>query len=248
MLRIILVNSNKISIEKSRSMVAHMFMEKDIPYLYYKFNKNDKELENYISNKNKDDIFVIVDSKDINSVDIVNKIRKKYHNISPFIIIVNSLDKKRLEELRETRLYNTEIIPSLFNHEKRIKQIVNDVIECFNENQECLEIKQNKMLYKIPYNDILYIVKESNSKKCEIHCKTETLKFYISIDSIKNLLGKQFIQTHRSAIVNKNNIISANLENGFITFNNNKEEYLISRNYKKIIKNMFPKQGMKVTK
>ena len=239
MLRIVLVNENEENIRSARNMIAGLFMEKDIAYKCYRFSKNDEKLEKYISNKNKQDIFVIVDSKNIDSIEIMNKIRKKYHNIAPFIIIVDTENEKRIKDLKNKVLYNTEIITDLKSQTNKIKQVVNEVLDYFNLNKECLMLKKNNIIYKIAYSDILYIEKEANSKLCNIHCKTEVLKFYISLNKIKDILNKSFIQTHRSFIVNKNNILKMDLEKGTIRFITKEEKYAISRSYKKELKETY---------
>lgn len=247
MLRIVLVNEDDKLITKSREIIAKLFIEKDIPYKCYRFNKNDEELEKYISNKNENDIYVIIDSKNIDSNNIIDKIRNKYHNIAPFIIVICLHDKEKIKILKSKRFYNTEIITEIKEYEKRVIEVLNDVLCYLDEDKKCLIQKKNKMIYKIPFSDILYIEKEANSKIINIHCKTEILKFYACLNEIKNMLDTSFRQTHRSFIVNMSNVASLNMENGLVKFNNNQKEYLISRSYKKSLRNDITKQGIKIT-
>lgn len=247
MLRIVLVNNNEDITKRFKDVVAKLFIEKDISYKCYKFSKNDETLEKYISNKNENDIFIIIDNENINSVDIINKIRDKYHNIAPFIIVINFYNFERIKYLTSKRLYNTEIITKQEQCDEKLLQTLKEILCYFDNKKKCIMLKQNKMIYKIPYQDILYIEKEPNSKISNIHCKTEVLSFYISLNKLKTMLDNSFLQTHRSFIVNTNNISQINLEEGLIRFNNNEQKHLISRYYKKELKNITTKQGTKIT-
>ena len=96
-----------------------------------------------------------------------------------------------------------------------------------------LRLRDGNTLYTINLNDILYLTKESLSRKTVI--VTDYNEFYISqsLNSIKDLLDDDFIQTHRACIVNKNRVCKIDFKNKIICFDNNIEIDLLSNKYKK---------------
>lgn len=75
-----------------------------------------------------------------------------------------------------------------------------------NEPLYC-RISTQKAIYKIPYQDILFI--ESEQKKSVIHLLKKTICVSVPLYRILEVLPKEtFVQTHRSFIVNLKNASS----------------------------------------
>ena len=92
-------------------------------------------------------------------------------------------------------------------------------------------------LYYIPHQDILYIEKSLNDNTSNIVTKNKAYNIRKTIKELEVELGNtiNFIKTHRSCIVNLNNIIHIDFENNIIAFVN-KEIDLLSRSHKKNLK------------
>ncbi|MDX1805825.1 MAG: LytTR family DNA-binding domain-containing protein [Paenisporosarcina sp.] len=68
-----------------------------------------------------------------------------------------------------------------------------------------LPFKFNGSMFFIPYDDIFFI--EKAGKKCLIHTKEGTFETYERISVLARLLDKSFFLSHRSNIVNLDNIL-----------------------------------------
>lgn len=68
-----------------------------------------------------------------------------------------------------------------------------------------LPFKFNGSMFFIPYDDIFFI--EKTGKKCLIHTKEGTFETYERISVLAGLLDKSFFLSHRSNIVNLDNIL-----------------------------------------
>lgn len=240
MLRFILVNNKEEVRNKYRELLALILIKEDFYYRCYKFNDKDKDLEEFIKLKYEHNIYFIIDDGTINTTDIVRKIRNKYHDMSSFIIIVNFNNDKKIKELKEEFIYNIAVLTDEKKYKEQITKIVKQILDFVRAESNCFIFKKNKLIYMLPYNDILYIEKEPNSKSSNIYCMKDKIKINMSLSEIKSILNEDFIQTHRSALVNKRNILKINLDEGKIIFHDEEECYLVSRNYKKIIKDTIP--------
>ena len=94
----------------------------------------------------------------------------------------------------------------------------------------------NGEIYKIPYKDILFKEKENNLNHSIIYTKNEKIKVNSTIKAIEEQLGSpRFFKTHRSCIINLDNVTKYQYNKNNIYFNSIKTS-LISRDKKQILK------------
>ncbi|MFV0315079.1 MAG: LytR/AlgR family response regulator transcription factor [Anaerotignum sp.] len=102
------------------------------------------------------------------------------------------------------------------------------------------QIDTPKGLHNLPHNDILYI--ESTMKKSIIHLKNDVIHVPQPLYQVKSLVpDKNFIQIHRSFIVNLNNIshVDKSTEPWSVHFFHSKKEAFVSRSHKKTLPSFF---------
>ena len=99
-----------------------------------------------------------------------------------------------------------------------------------------LLFEKDHSIFKIKYKDIIYIERELNSKSCILFSTTGEFRITKSLSEIEATLDGRFFRTHRSAIVNIDNIQEYNIRTNVITFYNGERTDLISRNKKKELK------------
>ncbi len=109
-----------------------------------------------------------------------------------------------------------------------------------SERKFC-QINTPKGLYNLPYSAVLYI--ESTMKKSMIHLKDEVIHVPYPLYQVRKIFpDKNFVQTHRSFIVNLENIayIDKSKEPWGIFFFDSDKEAFVSRSHKKTILRHFP--------
>ena len=107
------------------------------------------------------------------------------------------------------------------------------------ENHKSLNFQYNGELYQIPYNDILYIEKNVDDPYSTIVTKISTIEIKRMIGVIEKELSddRRFYRTHRSCIVNVDNITSVELKDNIINFGK-KSTMLLSRDKKAGLKEL----------
>ena len=103
------------------------------------------------------------------------------------------------------------------------------------------QIDTPKGFYNLPYNAILYI--ESTMKKSIIHLKDDVIHVPYPLYQAQRIFSdKNFVQTHRSFIVNLENIsyIDKTKEPWGIFFFDSDKEAFVSRSHKKSLLLFFP--------
>lgn len=102
------------------------------------------------------------------------------------------------------------------------------------------QINTPKGIYNLPYSDILYI--ESTLKKSIIHLKNDAIHVPCPLYQVREQIAdKNFVQTHRSFIVNIQNIsyVDKSKEPWGIFFFDSDKEAFVSRSHKKTLSSLF---------
>ena len=117
--------------------------------------------------------------------------------------------------------------------DKKLDKCINEIMHLFY-NKDVLTIKIDSEIYNIPYNDINFIDKCKGEEWSLIHTKSSVYKCKNNLIYFEKILCNdiRFIKTHRSCIVNLNNIFKVNKDESIIYFDNEITTYL-SRNHKK---------------
>lgn len=99
-----------------------------------------------------------------------------------------------------------------------------------------LSFTLNAEIYRIPYDDILYIEKSNNQNFCVIHTENNEYNIKDTINNLEEILDPAFfMKTHRSCIVNLSAIRCYDCSENTIYFDD-KSTDMISREKRNILK------------
>ncbi|WP_010250278.1 LytR/AlgR family response regulator transcription factor [Acetivibrio cellulolyticus] len=111
--------------------------------------------------------------------------------------------------------------------------IYRDYLNFFAENEAVLNINIGTEIYRIDYNQILYL--ESYQKKIYVHTENQRIGYYDSLSSLEEKLGENFIRCHKSYIINADKMSRISFSDMKIEMING-TEIDISRTFKGILK------------
>ncbi|KEH84870.1 response regulator, partial [Clostridium novyi A str. BKT29909] len=88
--------------------------------------------------------------------------------------------------------------------------------------EKTLKIKSGFQIFNIPFKDIICIETIKNSKKVQLSTNKNIIQFYTTLKELKSKLDDNFIQIHKTTIVNKDCIVSVNKsqDNSFVKLTN----------------------------
>lgn len=192
-------------IEGILSKLSDLFVEKmEVEILY----SGESLCQFLLNGVYYDVIFLDIELKAINGVEVGKKMRDEMHNETTQIVYISGKDSYAME-LFETRPLNFLIKPL---QEEKIEKILKKVIELTAKNNYFFEYKIGRTQNKIPIKDILYF--ESSGKKVKIFIQDEVHEFYGKLSDVeKQLANKDFIQIHKSYLVNYFHVIKYQYEN-----------------------------------
>lgn len=231
MLKFIICEDNKETLEKTSLIISKVMMPYDFDYKIYKFTKYNSELQELIKSDEKDKIYILdVELPDISGLEIASEIREKDWNS---ILVFLTAHRECKDDVFYSRLLALDYISKNTLSSYRLEETMKYIVDKINQNK-ILNFKCYGTTHRIPYEDILYVEKATENKKCII--VTENNKKYPILATIAELstkLGPDFYQTHKSCIVNVSKIKEVDYANNIINFKNGLQTDLLSNRNRK---------------
>ena len=199
-----------------------------------KWEQNTEELINSIEGNKIYILDVEVEGK--NGIDVARLIRDNGDWISPIIIVTSHGEFKIVG-------YTSKILMLDFLLKKdKLGEKLLDALKValkINGVKKMYSFLQKGEAYQIPYDDILYIEKNLNDNCSYIVTKTDKFLIRKTIVSIeKELKGTSFCKSHRSCLVNLDNVKNVDFDNGIILFDKKTTNLLSRANKTKLKKKL----------
>ncbi len=236
MLNFIILSNGSKNEGKYVNSIERVMINLDIGYEIHKFNDCNNSFINFCKDSYGTNIFIL-ENKDTNYTNnTISLIKNEYELTKAFIIVID----KEGQESNISSSFLIDVI-SETNFEEHLQKDIKTVLEITEIDKNFLNIIQDKLLLRIPYNDIYYIEKELNGKKCTIVCKNK--KYYVvkSLNEFQRILDSRFFRSHQSALINIEKVSVMDFENGIVQFEDNVKCNLMSRSFKKKMRKDYAK-------
>ena len=231
MLDIVVYEDNMKLLQKDVSSINLALANLDIDYRIHKCKCYDNELQSFIKKSDSKKIYVLgSEVNGVSGLEVATKIRE--YDWDSIIIVTIGLNNYKYDNLY-TRMMILDFVSN-----KNSERFIDDIRLAVSiiDKHRVFVFKYNHVIYRIPYNQICYIEKEPDVKRCIIH----TLKknYYISdtINGILNHLNDDFCRTHQSCIVNLGNIEKIDLSSNIIIFRSGGKTNMLTDKMKKEVK------------
>jgi len=191
-----------------------------------------------------DCFFFGFDDDIINVRSVIYNLRSNEHHQHTPIILFSTKIEYLITAFVHWRSCECFLLP--FDNEK--KEALNSLLHYYEgmyekmhfTSQKFCQINTPKGIYNLPYSDILYV--ESTMKKSIIHLKKDAIHVPYPLYQVRRMIpDKNFVQTHRSFIVNLDNIsyVDKSKEPWGIFFFESDKEAFVSRSHKKTLPPFF---------
>lgn len=230
-----IIYDNKEVVGSYKKIIRNLMKSKKLNYSIYNIGNYSEDIQDKLKKLSGSKIYLLsADTKVIPGLDIAKNIRTSGDWISQ-IIITEKFDKNNYIGI-SSRLLILDFISKFDNFEKDVYFALETAVNILNKRLT-LSFKCNSEVFQILYDDICYIEKNLNDNDSTIVTKNDRYTIKCSINKLTKILNNdsRFFKTHRSCIVNINNITSFDMKNNIVKFNF-LETNLISRNKKKELK------------
>lgn len=239
MIKFIIYEDNPDSIERIVSIIHRSMASYDLEYKIEKYNSYTKEIEKVITEQDSQRIYILDIEVPIKSgLEVASLIREK--DWKSIIIFITSHPECK-NDVFHSRLLALDYISKYNNYDNRLQKSIETSLKILNK-QRILTYKYNYILYRVSFDEIIYIKKQNNFKKNYIYIENgEPLEIPGTIKEIKSQLDNEFCLSSQSCIVNLTKIDKIDITKNTIIFKNIKNTEKISNNYKKNLIEQFNK-------
>ena len=237
MINFIIYEDNKEERQEYISVILKLIGKMKYAYQIIEIPKYDKNTMNTINNLIGKKIFILdIEVPGKTGLDLAREIRKNGDWTSQMIVVTNH------EQLKATtltaKMLMLDFISKYYNCSEELSKSLELSINILNQHKS-LNFQYNGELFQIPYNNILYIEKNVDDAYSTIVTKNSKVIIKKTITSLEKDLSDEtkFFRSHRSCIVNLDNITSVELKDCIIKFGKHSTN-LLSRDKKATLKQL----------
>lgn len=232
MLDFVLCDDNLNALKRIEKMLESVFINKNLEAQIVLSTTEPNDIVSYIRNHIINVVILDIDLKsNVSGLDLANLIRKKDKNVY-IIFTTGHLEYGLLAYKYKTFDYLPKPV-TIERLEDTIDRLFEDV---YGNDTKFIRLDNNKTIIK--EDSIQYIQKDG--MKVIFHTDTRDYETYSSFRKILPLLSNEFIQCHKSYIVNAQKITDIDMTKGIICLNNNSNiKCYIGPKYKKQFMEVF---------
>lgn len=230
MINFIICDDNLEILNNVKKIISKTMMKNDFAYNIYSFTEYDHEFFKVMKSQMSNKIYILdIETKRSSGIDIARKIR--FRDVNSIIIFLTCHDELGSLLLRDEIMFLT-FINKLDNYEKRLVSAIQKASKVIGKNK-ILRFEHHGTVFTLPEKDILYITRDGVERKIIIKTDFTEFKLSKSLADMLELLGINFVYSHRSCIVNKARIVAVDKRKKKITFDNGEICDLLSTKYLK---------------
>lgn len=231
MVNFVILEDNELHLKRTEDIVKKYMMKNTYDYTISKFKEVNEEFEKLI-NKDENYIYILdFELENTTAIDVARKIRENDW-ISP--IIVYTVNGGMAFETLKQRLQILDFVSKQFEGEKNLFELF-DI--CFKQLKvrDDFKYKTGKSIFSINYDKILYIYKDTFSRKSVIVTDSNIHYLPVTLNSLKDDLPEYFKYSHKSCIVNTKRVEAYNFKDKLIVFDNGKTTNFLTKKHKSIL-------------
>ena len=217
MLRFVVCDDNKSTLDKTISILESIFINNDIHAEISFATTNAKKLSEYLLINTPDVVILDIDlSSSISGIELAKQIRERDKNV--YIIFLTAHFEYSMLAYK-VKTFDFLVKPITYtNFEDTVKRLYEDIYE----NKNCF-VRLGASKQYIRADDILYI--EKNKAKAIVYTQNSNFQIYGTFEEIKSCLPDYFVRCHKSFIINTNCISKINKHSNLVTIGNAEVSY-----------------------
>jgi len=230
MINFIVVDDIKKYSDMVCDITTKAMMKNKFVYKTHVFSEYDDEFDRLMVSDLPNKIYIMdIETRESSGIDIARRIRK--FDIDSIIIFVTVHNEAGMVLLQDDLMFLT-FLSKFDDFENKLYNSINKALG-FMHHKKVIKFNDKGIIYTIPLNDILYVTKESVSRKSIIKTTYAEYNVNLTLKEIVELCENGLVQTHRCCFVNMDRVRVINKHENLIEFDNGEFIDLLSSNYKK---------------
>lgn len=218
--------------QKVVSIIEKYMDDNEFKYSLLEFSDYDNKFIEIVKSELENKIYILdIETPTRSGIDVARIIRKEDVE-SPIIFLTGH---NELGDLVLTKDINfLAFINKFDNPSARLKRNLKLALKLLNK-KHMLRFNDRGSIYSIECDKILYITTDTVARKTVIVTDKHEFSVNNPLNYFMDNLNEDFVQSHKSCIVNKNRITNLNYNTNIIIFDNGQTIDLLSNKYKKEI-------------
>ena len=218
MLKILIYEDNKVSLERAIAATHKALGNYDVDYKICKYLNYCDDLINDINDRINKKIYILdIEVPQMSGIELAAKIRE---NDWDCIIIFVTLHPECKNDIFYSRLMAYDYISKYNTYDKRLEKTIEKAYKIVGKKR-VFAYKYRNILYRLELDDILYVERLNGTRRNIIY--TESGMEYNIVGNLKKIqeqLGEEFAFSHKSCIINLNKVAQVDYVNGIIKLKN----------------------------
>ena len=226
MFRIAICDDNGAVCSAIENIIDDFFKTETMHYEIDSFQSGEELLKELDDHEKYDLIYLDIELARLNGVEVGRYIREKLLDDYTQIAFISAKSSYALElfQIRPIHFLVKPFTP------RQVIGILEKAMELQGHQVKIFSYKTGKAENRIPYKDIMYF--SSETKKIIVHTRDGSDSFYGKLSEL-NLPDTEFVQIHKSFIINKQYVTRFKFDSVLLS---NNEELPISRAYRKTVR------------
>ena len=230
MINFIVVDDIAKFVDIISGVITKVMMKNKFMYKTHCFNEYDDRFFDIMNSSLSNKVYILdIETKEASGIDIARKIRK--FDVDSIIIFVTVHNEAGMVLLQDDLMFLT-FLSKFDDFEHKLSNSISKALD-FLHHKLSIRFTNRGTIYNISVSDILYVTKESNSRKSIIKTFYDQFVVNLTLKEITDLCCDLLVQTHRCCFVNMDRVCSIDKHNNIIKFDDGSSIDLLSSNYKK---------------
>ncbi len=229
MINFVICDDNKEIVNTVSNLIDNEMMKNKISYKKTIFEDYDNQFIKFVKSKQPQKIYILdIEMPSASGIDMARIIRN--FDMESVIIFLTSHDELGYTILKNEFLF-LSFINKYDNYTKKLQNSIRKALDLLGKRR-VIKFEDRGATYTIPINDILYITRDNIERKVIIITDYSNYVISKSLSSMKDILGDDFMYSHRSCIINTNRVTVVDSTKRKIKFDTGVEIDWLSSKYK----------------
>ena len=234
MINFIICDDNEFFLMEICKIVDDFCLKKKINYKIYPFKKYDFEFFKVMDESLDNKVYILdIETPSGNGIDIAKKLRSK--DLNSFLIFISSYTEKYIRRVASSDAMILGYISKRKNYKDELNKRLRKIFRLgFQKN--VIRFKDQGIIYTFDMRLIYFIKADSKKRRSIIYSQSGTTEVRITLKKLKQILDYRFEYSHRSCIINHEQVIYIDTVVKLIKFKNGMTTDLLSDSFIKKIK------------
>ena len=230
MLNVVICDDNARDLEKITKIVDNFMTRNKYKHTKHIYNDYNADFMKLVKSKIPFRIYILdIETPTRSGIDVAREIRTK--DLDSIIIFLTGHDELGRIVLQNDLMF-LSFVNKFDNLEKRLNEVLYKAID-LTKMKRVIKIEDGRNTYIIDLNDILYLTKDTFTRKVTVKTDYSEYSIRLSLAKFSSMLDDRFVYTHRACIVNKARISRIDKRNKIIYFDTKEKIDLLSDKYRK---------------